>query len=230
MKYQQLTKGMTLDLIFIFLCVLFGSCYFAYLRHLHVYGSNGFTAIVEFFMILTIFAMGFLCCYFTIESLCFTIAKVIKKVKPYFYKQKKSYHLHKTIEISVPDAHIIEKKIEESQLYTKKIFESYANAEQIDIIFENIVLVIEKKDFNNLRKVTISTNITPLDLYHYGWNIWKHFNKIKRFIKMDQLEIATFLKHTFPETLKKVDEYSIKSHLKDDNRVGIITIKEDISK
>jgi hypothetical protein len=122
------------------------------------------------------------------------------------------------------------KEINDVIVYTQKTFDTFANENSLSEICNNIVLVIEKKDFNNLRKVTISTNITPLDLYHYGWNIWKHFSKIKRFIKINQLEIATFLKHTFPETLKKANEYSIKSHLKDDDRVGIIKIEEDISK
>ena len=54
-------------------------------------------------------------------------------------------------------------------------------------------------------------------------NRWSYF-KIGQ-----QIEIASFLKHVFAESLKDVEIDTIKSHLKDDPKKGLITIKESLS-
>lgn len=80
-----------------------------------------------------------------------------------------------------------------------------------------------KTDFSNHTPVKVK-NLSNLDLYHFGWNIWKHFKVGK------QDGIAIFLKSIFRENLADVDVKSIKSHSKDDEKIGIIKIKEDLSK
>lgn len=67
------------------------------------------------------------------------------------------------------------------------------------------------------------TKLTSLDLYHFGWNIWKHFSIGK------QDEVALFLKLVFAEALKDVEPDTIKSHLKDEPQRGFILIEEKIS-
>ena len=65
--------------------------------------------------------------------------------------------------------------------------------------------------------------LTSLDLYHFGWNIWKHFSIGK------QDEVALFLKLVFAEALKDVEPDTFKSHLKDDEQKGLIKIQKSLT-
>ncbi|ATR89715.1 hypothetical protein CS544_00350 [Porphyromonas gingivalis] len=60
------------------------------------------------------------------------------------------------------------------------------------------------------------------DLYHFGWNIWKHFCVGK------QDEMALSLKLVFADALKDVETDTIKSHLKDDEQKGLIKIQKSL--
>lgn len=77
-------------------------------------------------------------------------------------------------------------------------------------------------NFLNYSSISVK-NLKPLDLYHFGWNIWKHF----RIGKQDV--IAELLKRIFSK-LSDTEAESIKKHLKDEENKGEITIKEDLSK
>ena len=79
----------------------------------------------------------------------------------------------------------------------------------------------EKLDFGNIRPIAVK-DLSNLDLYHFGWNIWNHFKPIK------QEEISKLLKMAF-FTLEDIEVDSIKSHLKDDPKKGIIKITDDLS-
>jgi hypothetical protein len=78
-------------------------------------------------------------------------------------------------------------------------------------------------DLEKLRSIKTSKDLSSVDISHFGWNIWNHFNVGKR------IEIAQFLKRVFPDILKDVEVESIKSHLKDDELKGIIKIRKSLT-
>lgn len=78
-------------------------------------------------------------------------------------------------------------------------------------------------DFSNYSSISVR-NLKPLDLCHFGWNIWNHFRV------GEQDVIAKLLKTIFKEKFPKTSIKTIKSHLKYEEKKGRITIKEDLSK
>ena len=78
-------------------------------------------------------------------------------------------------------------------------------------------------DFSNYSSISVR-NLKPLDLYHFGWNIWNHFRV------GEQDVIAKLLKTIFKEKFPNTSIKTIKSHLKYEEKKGRITIKEDLSK
>ena len=105
--------------------------------------------------------------------------------------------------------------------YTQKQFALYASEDDLKSLCNYVVLYSEKNKLDNIKPIKIE-KLSNLDLYHFGWNIWKHFNV------RNQFETAVFLKNIFSESLKEVEPESIKRHLKDDEMKGIITIKESL--
>lgn len=83
-----------------------------------------------------------------------------------------------------------------------------------------------ESDFSNYSSISVK-NLKPLDLYHFGWNIWNHF---KDEDKRKQVIIAVLLKAIFPEKLSNNSINTIVSHLKSHKEKGKIKIKEDLSK
>lgn len=81
-------------------------------------------------------------------------------------------------------------------------------------------------DFSNYSSISVK-NLKPLDLYHFGWNIWNHFKDENR---RKQVIIAVLLKAIFPEKLSNNSINTIVSHLKSHKEEGKIKIKEDLSK
>ena len=81
-------------------------------------------------------------------------------------------------------------------------------------------------DFSNYSSISVK-NLKPLDLYHFGWNIWNHFKDENR---RKQVIIAVLLKAIFPEKLSNNSINTIVSHLKSHKEKGKIKIKEDLSK
>ena len=81
-------------------------------------------------------------------------------------------------------------------------------------------------DFSNYSSISVK-NLKPLDLYHFGWNIWNHFKDEDR---RKQVIIAVLLKAIFPEKLSNNSINTIVSHLKSHKEKGKIKIKEDLSK
>ena len=74
-------------------------------------------------------------------------------------------------------------------------------------------LYADQLPLNDIQSIRVKT-LSSLDLFHFGWNIWKHFSIGK------QDEVALFLKLVFAEALKDVEPETIKSHLKDDEQKG----------
>jgi hypothetical protein len=83
-------------------------------------------------------------------------------------------------------------------------------------------LYANKQNLTSIKPIKINNQLSSFDLYHYGWNIWNHF----RIRKQD--DIALLLKLAFAHTLRDVEVETIKKHLKDDERKGIIKIRENI--
>ena len=105
--------------------------------------------------------------------------------------------------------------------YTRNQFALYLKDEDLDALCDAVNLYSLKKDI--LNNIPISTeDLTNLDLYHFGWNIWHHFRPIK------QEEVSKLLKNVFV-SLDDIDLESIKSHLKDEPKKGIIKIQENLA-
>ena len=126
-----------------------------------------------------------------------------------------------------------EHKFDIVEKYIIEIFSEYCSEEDV----KNIYAVIKAyfngvTDFSNYPSVSILESkyknseykiLKPLDLYHFGWNIWNHFRVGKQDV------IVKLLKVIFATKLSDVDVKTIKSHLKDDEKKGKIIIKEDLS-
>lgn len=64
--------------------------------------------------------------------------------------------------------------------------------------------------------------LTISDLRHFGWNIWNHFKP------RNQMDMASFLKDVFPDVFKEAEVESVKRHLKDDEKKGVIKIEKSL--
>ena len=105
--------------------------------------------------------------------------------------------------------------------YTQSQFALYASDENIKALCNAVNLYSKKEEIPN--DISVQTEeLTNLDLYHFGWNIWNHFRPIK------QEETAKLLKSVFV-SLHDIDLDSIKSHLKDEPKKGIIKIQENLA-
>lgn len=113
-------------------------------------------------------------------------------------------------------------KLEIAISYTQHKFAPYVSDDDLIQLCQHITAYSEGNVLQNPQPVRV-TKLTSLDLYHFGWNIWKHFSISK------QDEVALFLKLVFAEALKDVEPDTIKSHLKDEPQRGFILIEEKIS-
>ena len=113
-------------------------------------------------------------------------------------------------------------KIETVTRYVHEQFALYTTDKDLMQLCNNVTIYVEQIDFENLKPITVK-DLSTLDLYHFGWNIWNYFKVSK------QDKVAEFLKITFSESLKDVEVNSIKTHLKDDDHKGIIKINDDLS-
>ena len=105
--------------------------------------------------------------------------------------------------------------------YTRNQFALYLKDEDLDALCDAVNLYSVKE--NILNNISVYTeDLTNLDLYHFGWNIWNHFRPIK------QEEVSKLLKNVFV-SLDDIDLESIKSHLKDEPKRGIIKIQENLT-
>ncbi len=105
--------------------------------------------------------------------------------------------------------------------YTRNQFALYLKDQDLDMLCDAVNLYSVKEDILNNNSV-YTKDLTNLDLYHFGWNIWNHFRPIK------QEEVSKLLKNVFV-SLDDIDLESIKSHLKDEPKRGIIKIQENLT-
>ncbi|CAC9974381.1 hypothetical protein [Flavobacterium panici] len=113
-------------------------------------------------------------------------------------------------------------KIDTAIRYAQHEFALYASDEDLKQLSKNITIYAEEINLENIKPVKVK-DLSNLDLYHFGWNLWNYF-KVSR-----QDRVAQFLKLTFAYALKDVEENSIKTHMKDDEQKGIIKIIEDFT-
>lgn len=123
-----------------------------------------------------------------------------------------------------------QKIIEEQQRILDKV---------VQYTLQELSLYVEEDEMKKLRKliqffqyanedecdkiqtqITISSKLKPIDLMHFGWNVGYPFNK-------SGIEIATFIKRIFAESLQKSEISTIKSKLRLEGTC-IIKIKENL--
>lgn len=146
----------------------------------------------------------------------------------------------KNLEVPVEnnaDANVIrqaqqEKKIQQDQEklqialnYTRNKFALYISNQDLDFLCKAIVLYSKKEEMTN--RISIETkNLSTLDIYHFGWNIWNHFGGRSHLF---QDEISKLLECNF-EILNGYTINSIKRHLTDpDTKETIIKLQEDLA-
>ena len=105
--------------------------------------------------------------------------------------------------------------------YTRNQFALYVTDEDLDTLCNAVCFYSKKEEIPN--GISVHTKeLSNLDLYHFGWNLWNYFRPIK------QEEISKLLKTVFV-SLDDIDFDSIKSHLKDEPQKGNIKIQEDLT-
>jgi len=107
--------------------------------------------------------------------------------------------------------------------YTRNTFAPFVSDKDVETLCENLHLYANKLSLEKLQSIKTNKDLSTIDMFHFGWNIWNHFKVGK------QIDIAIFLKKIFPDILKDVEVDTIKSHLKDDELKGNIKIKENLS-
>ncbi|WP_289058351.1 hypothetical protein [uncultured Flavobacterium sp.] len=112
-------------------------------------------------------------------------------------------------------------RIDAAIRYAQQEFALYVSDDDLKQLGRNIIIYAEGINFEKIKPVKVK-DLSNLDLYHFGWNIWNCF-KVSR-----QDRAAQFLKLAFADALKDVEENSIKTHLKDDEQKGLIKIMEDL--
>ena len=103
--------------------------------------------------------------------------------------------------------------------YTRKEFAPYVSDADMELLCRYVELYADQVPLTDIRPIKVK-DLSALDLYHFGWNIWKYLNVSK------QDDIALFLKKVFAYNLNDIEVDSIKSHLKDDPKKGKILVWE----
>jgi len=114
-----------------------------------------------------------------------------------------------------------EEQINTAIEYTRKAFVLYVTEADIEILIQNLHIYINNMDMKELKPIKVK-ELAINDLRHFGWNIWNHFKPRK------QEDIACFLKAIFPDVFKETEMESIKRHLRDDEKKGMIKIEKKI--
>ncbi|MCG8722640.1 hypothetical protein G1K63_03740 [Tenacibaculum finnmarkense] len=114
-------------------------------------------------------------------------------------------------------------KLKTAIKYTQEEFTSYVTAGDLIKLCEYVQLYSEKENLENIKPINIK-ELTVKDLKHFGWNLWNHFDK-----KVNQENIALFLKKTFENKIGSIKTSSLKGNLTIDGGEGIIKIKDNLT-
>ena len=233
-------KNNLLEYIILYVLVASASLIIATLARISAFslGVDNFTAFIVFIVVLGVEVVLYLSIHVVLQGLMIPwISRLSLKV-PYFKnKTKSTLPIDKIAnQITEPPSLAdirneqlkIKAKEQEEKLnialnYTRKTFVPYVSDGQIEVLCGNLQLYANKLNLEKLQYIKTSKDLSSVDISHFGWNIWNHFNIGKR------IEIAQFLKRVFPDILKDVEVESIKSHLKDDELKGIIKIRKSLT-
>lgn len=114
-----------------------------------------------------------------------------------------------------------ENKLSVALDYTRETFALHLSDAELEVLSNNVHIYINTFNTDNLLPVAVK-ELTPLDLRHFGWNIWNFFKP------RNQTDIACFLKIVFSNIFQDSEIESIKRHLKDDELKGVIKIRENL--
>jgi len=114
-----------------------------------------------------------------------------------------------------------EKQINTAVEYTRKTFVLYTSEEDLEVLLQNLQVYINNLDMKEFKPIKVK-KLTINDLRHFGWNIWNHFKP------RNQMDMASFLKDVFPDVFKETEVESVKRHLRDDEKKGLIKIEKKI--
>ena len=208
-------------------------------------GVDGFTAFIVFLVVLAIQLIVYLSIHVVLQNLMLPwIGNGLAKI-PYFRnKIEQRQNLNVVVEqqirennIATPESDVSIEDIRQEQKkniareqedvlnialdYTRKSFALYLSDEDLEALCWNIRVYMNRLDEKELKSVKV-TELSTLDLRHFGWNIW-NYSKPR-----NQMDIASFLKIVFSDIFTGVEVKSIKRHLKDEELKGVIKIRENI--
>lgn len=202
-----------------------------------VMGFDSFTTFIVFVVVIAIQVVVYLSIHVFLQGLMLPwIGKRLSKL-PYFK--------NKTIVKPVPNPFIEQKPIDRDQIrkehlqvetekfstaqviayeYTQKTFAPYLSNIDINRLCSYISIYAEKKELRGIVSIKPDNQLTTVDIYHFGWNIWNHFQI------SDQMHMARFLKTVFVYTLREVEDIeTIKKKLKIFESKCRIQIQENLA-
>ena len=145
----------------------------------------------------------------------------VDKLSPSQHQQSTDFDLIRQRQQKLMDQKVQDKRAIAIK-YTQQQFAPYVSDKDLLRLCEYIELYSAKLPLSHVEPINIK-GLVALDLFHFGWNIWNHFRVGK------QDEISQFLKQVFAITFKDVEVGSIKSHLRDDEKKGVIPIVQSLS-
>jgi len=191
-------------------------------------GADEFTAKIVFWIVVLLGIIIYAILTILIDGLYLATVRIFfQKKKHSSLSNKKSNISEKLEEIRTVQQQLNEKNEQNKKdiaiKYTQNEFAAYCSDEDLHLLCQYLIFYAEKKSLQNIKPIT-TNDLSNLDFYHFGWNIWNHFRVSK------QEEISFFLKSVFANYLEDIETDTIKSHLKDDELKGIIKIQKSISK
>lgn len=202
-------------------CVLIGA--FARLIVISL-GTDTFTANIVFWVSTAFCLIIYAVLAILMEGLFDRIfRKLFPKKDTSLSAETKPVSVENLIEIKAEQERIAEEKKRAKRdfavQYTQKEFAPYLSSDDLARLSRYVEMYADQLPFHDIQPIRVKT-LTSLDLFHFGWNIWKYLNVSK------QDDIALFLKKVFAHNLNEIEPESIKSHLKDDPKKGRILVWE----
>ena len=137
---------------------------------------DNFTANVVFAISIAIALAVYLSIQLVIQNLMIPlIEKVVVKIPHFRNKRELASNLLNMDEIRKGKADEKEKKLRIALDYTQKTFAPYATDDEINRLCDYIGIYVNKLNIKDLKSIKINNQLTSLDIYHFGWNIWNHF-------------------------------------------------------
>jgi len=218
-----------LEHILIFSLVLFGCLILGSVARIFAIkiGTDSFTSNTIFWIFILLGIIVYVLIVFFIESLYLAIIRFFFKKKYLTQLTNKKSKISEKLEKIRTEQQVLNHQNSQHKQkiaiqYTQKEFAAFCSNKDLNLLCRYLILYSEKKPLQDIKPITIN-GLSNLDFYHFGWNIWKHFEVSK------QEEISFFLKTVFANYLKDIEIATIKSHLRDDERQGIIKIKKNLT-